>query len=421
MWHRALQPLADRNSPVKEVMLVFRLAFLFLILCAAAPVAGAAPGPAPEKELRRLEKQLEESRERERALGEKASGLGKELESLREEIVAAARSAQDNEDLLSALESRVRSLGQKEKQLQAHLGDRETQMAAVLGGLERLAMRPPEILALQPGHHDDTIRSAILLRSVVPELRKKAGALREELSGLSAIRRELSSRRTELATATAKLDRQHTRLAALYKRKARLAETTRAERKAAAGRAEKLARNAGDLRDLLAKLEDERRRREAAAKRQASLSIPKPATPKPPVRIRHVPDPSLDTQRGGMAMPARGQIVMRYGEETEEGLSARGMTIRTRPGAQVIAPATGTVAFAGPFRGYGLLLIMEHSGGYHVLLSGMSRIDAAVGQSLRSGEPVGIMGPGDGTRLYVELRRDGQPVNPLPWLSARKG
>ncbi|WP_209315816.1 murein hydrolase activator EnvC family protein [Haematospirillum jordaniae] len=407
--------MAERHSPVREVMLVFRILLVFAVLCATAPPTGAASPSASEKELKKLEKQLQESRDREKQLGEKASGLGKELETLREEIVAAARSAQDNEELLSALERRVRDLGQKEKDLQAHLGDRESQMATVLSGLERLAIRPPEVLVLQPGHHDDTIRSAILLRAVIPELQKKAGSLRKELAGLSTIRRELSTRRAELATAVNKLDRQHARLATLYARKAKLAESTEAERKAAANRAEQLARNAGDLRDLLAKLEEDRRRREAESKRLARLAMPKPPTPAPG------PVPSLESQRGTMALPARGQIVMRYGEETEEGLSARGVTIRTRPGAQVTAPATGTVAFAGPFRGYGLLLIMEHSGGYHVLLSGMSRIDAVVGQSLRSGEPVGIMGPGDGTRLYVELRRDGQPVNPLPWLSARKG
>ncbi|MBI3444037.1 MAG: peptidoglycan DD-metalloendopeptidase family protein, partial [Magnetospirillum sp.] len=93
----------------------------------------------------------------------------------------------------------------------------------------------------------------------------------------------------------------------------------------------------------------------------------------------------------------------------------------TRKAAQVIAPFDGHVAFAGPFRGYGLLLIIEHSEGYHTLLAGMSQIDCAVGQKLLAGEPVGIMGQDDSKpNLYVELRRNGQPVNPLPWLMAQK-
>jgi septal ring factor EnvC (AmiA/AmiB activator) len=100
---------------------------------------------------------------------------------------------------------------------------------------------------------------------------------------------------------------------------------------------------------------------------------------------------------------------------------ARGIVLETRPGAQVIAPYDGQVVFAGPFRGYGLLLIIEHAEGYHTLLAGMARVDSAVGQHLLVGEPVGVMGQAEGKpRLYVELRHNGQPVNPLPWLTAHK-
>jgi septal ring factor EnvC (AmiA/AmiB activator) len=99
----------------------------------------------------------------------------------------------------------------------------------------------------------------------------------------------------------------------------------------------------------------------------------------------------------------------------------KGITIETRSAAQVIAPYAGQVVFAGQFRGYGLLLIIEHGEGYHTLLAGMDRIDSTVGQRVVAGEPVGVMGQTEGKpTLYVELRRNGQPVNPLPWLTARK-
>jgi septal ring factor EnvC (AmiA/AmiB activator) len=122
-------------------------------------------------------------------------------------------------------------------------------------------------------------------------------------------------------------------------------------------------------------------------------------------------------------LPAVGTVAGRYGEAAgsgpDAGLRTKGITIQTRAGAQVVAPFDGIVAFTGPFRGYGLLLIIEHSEGYHTLLAGLGRIECSVGQRVLAGEPVGAMDDGDKPALYVELRRDGQPVNPLPWMASR--
>ncbi len=132
-------------------------------------------------------------------------------------------------------------------------------------------------------------------------------------------------------------------------------------------------------------------------------------------------DKPFSQARGQLPYPARGRIVETFGQPNDVGHSAKGITINTRKAAQVIAPYDGHVAFAGPFRGYGLLLIIEHSEGYHTLLAGMAQIDCTVGQKLLTGEPVGVMGQDDSKpNLYVELRRNGQPVNPLPWLMAQK-
>jgi murein hydrolase activator len=89
----------------------------------------------------------------------------------------------------------------------------------------------------------------------------------------------------------------------------------------------------------------------------------------------------------------------------------------------VVAPDSGRVLFSGPFRGYGLILIIEHTGGYHSLLAGLGRIDATVGRTVEAGEPVGTMGhdPDRNPSLYFELRRSGQPTNPQPWLIAQGG
>lgn len=124
--------------------------------------------------------------------------------------------------------------------------------------------------------------------------------------------------------------------------------------------------------------------------------------------------------RGAFAMPARGKLISRFNETTVPGLSTKGIIIETRALAQIVAPFDGRVAFAGPFREYGLLLIIDHGEGYHTLLAGMGRIDARLHQHVLAGEPVGVMGPlnGEKPKLYVELRKKGYPINPLPWLAA---
>lgn len=115
-------------------------------------------------------------------------------------------------------------------------------------------------------------------------------------------------------------------------------------------------------------------------------------------------------------MPARGQVVTRYGEETAKGVSSKGIIVKTRSQAQVIAPFDGTVIFAGPFRGYGNLIIIDHGKGYLSLLAGLETIDTELGQLLLAGEPVGQMPDDDDARLYIEIRKDNHPINPLTWI-----
>ena len=139
------------------------------------------------------------------------------------------------------------------------------------------------------------------------------------------------------------------------------------------------------------------------------------------------PGPAFDRQKGRVTRPAAGRVVERYGQTDAKGIRSRGITIATRPGAQVVAPYDGKVIYAGPFRAYGEILIIEHGDGYHTLLAGFERIDPQVGQGLLAGEPVGVMGKATITagarqdpRLYVEFRRDGDTMDPLVWLAPRK-
>ena len=442
----------------------------------------AAPPPSRDDvvgdRLKEIERALAESRKRDASLQEQAQTLAEEVTEMRAELIKAARTAQGHEQALSEISQTLSALnGEEREKSEALVGKRE-KLGELLAALERLARLPPEAMIALPAAPTDTLRSAILLQNAVPELEKQANALRGEIRQLADLRQEINERRRDQEAQAKALGTERARLGQLLAKKASLETQTRAERERAAASAKKLAEEAGDLRDLLARIEAERKARieaerkaaeeraraeaaarakaealakaqaEARAKAQAEAAAraraqgqpepppppapmaPEPAAPavaaKPPSTSREVaalstlrPGRPFAQSQGSLAFPAQGRVVIGFGER-DGSTETRGLTIQTLPGAQVVAPYDGQVVFAGPFRDYGLLLIIEHGGGYHSLLAGLERIDSAVNQTLLAGEPVGVMArPGDGNpRLYMELRQNNRPVNPLPWLAA---
>ena len=466
---------------------------------AAGPARAQEEVPAPEaaaadRRLHELEEQFRRSQSEHAEIKRKARAISDEMARIRADMVAAARAAQESEELLSELERQLDDLKTMEADRAGALQRRSSQMTGVLTALERLAWRPTEALMAQPQTPAETVRSAILLRAAVPEIERSVHDLKDEIDMMSKLRDDISAQKKRIGSTALRLDGEHQRLKELWDRKSTLQYAAIAETEASEQRLRQLAEQAQDLRELLQRLEEERRRRlaeavekaaaekaareaeiaarkaaqeaevaaqkaareaeiaarkaekerkerelaEARAAREAELraqaqareaeiaaqkathaaetAAREAAEAKPMTSAR----PFADAQ-GKMVFPAKGPLVERFGQPNDVGVINKGITIATRKGAQIIAPYDGQVAFAGPFRGYGLLLIIEHSEGYHTLLAGMARIDATVGQKLAAGEPVGIMGEDDAKpALYIELRRQGQPVNPLPWLTAQK-
>ena len=244
-------------------------------------------------------------------------------------------------------------------------------------------------------------------------LRELKAAEKAKLAELSA-RREMAEKKAQLASVTTGLERERKRLGALFGQKTALKHRTLAQGRAEVRRLKVLAGQVSGLRELLNRLYKSGRQQ----KSRPSTSAKAPAGL--PGGVKGTP---ISRQRGKLPPPAVGRIVGRYGQAMASGLTRKGITLQTAPAAQVVAPYGGRVVFAGKFRGYGQLLIIEHTEGYHSLLSGLARIDSAIGQEVVAGEPVGVMGRPDNRKpvLYVELRRNGRPINPLPWLAARKG
>jgi len=450
LFNRKINIVLQFNRPLSST-------FLFLVLLTSAGTTClnvTAQELSPEEQrLRTIEQELKSSEAEKARLQQRQDAAQREAAALRTSMVALAKDIQDQEYSLNILESRLADLEKEETKLKSTLGLRDEQMQRVAMAIQRLALRPSDAVSLSPLKPDDAVRTAILLRAAIPEVRASAKNLEGELGKLYGVRAEMEGQQQKIALATAGLiDRRRT-LEGQEQEKAKLHLELTAATSEASAKLQRLAAEASDMKDLVAKViagrAAEAKRLEAARQAEAAkaprivLKAPpgtETAQPKAPIgetkggetKVAALPSQPARTPpkppdlrpfsdaRGTMPFPAVGTLKRRYGEGSDDPNALnKGIVIAARAGGQVVAPFDGVVAFAGPFRGYGLLLIIEHSEGYHTLLAGLGRIDCVMEQRIFAGEPIGVMTNDSTTDLYVELRQNGQPINPLPWLASR--
>ena len=408
-----VRPVRRSNHPIIRTVTLS----LLIALCAGA----AAYADPKEKDLRSVVQQIEREKARKKALEAQSRKLLLETAELRRELIDVARSAQEKEALLTQLEAQLTRLVREAELREAALVDQRRRLAGTLGALARLSRNAPQALLVYPGAPTDMVRSALLLRISVPRLGDRAATLAEEIDSLTQVKKDIAGKLLSLRQASAARDVERDRLRRLLDRKGALRRETEAAYRRNIQRMRDLAVKARNLRDLIAGLTS----RSAEPERKPLVAaIPRPPDAAPAPRVPEGPPGGLRSfpERGPLTLPVRGKLVGRYGQSTNFGNTAKGIRLETRPDAQVVTPFDGKVVFAGPFRTYGQILIIEHRGGYHTLLAGLAQIDAVVGQWLLAGEPLGSMATRKSGKpvLYVELRRNGQPINPLPWITAKK-
>lgn len=392
-----------------------------------------------EGQLEALKDRIAESEARRRALEEQRNAVSVALQDLQQRLVRAARQIQSTEDRATNIENNVATLRAEMSTQEERLRHRHGQLSETLAAMQRLSRQPPALVFLQPEDSLTTIRSAALLSTVVPELRDRAEAIANDLRLMRELRAELEAERIRLKAELADLEAQRQNMDELIAARRDEQQQLSAEARAEAQRLKDYARQAKSLEALIARLEAEYAERKQVAEHAARTLSKRPEIARPGTDVTARPKPrpseapavagrSFASVKGSLPMPARGPVVRRFGERDELGNASKGIMIETRSAAQVVAPHDGQVVFAGPFRNYGQILIISHGDGYHTLLAGMSRISGVVGQWVLAGEPIGIMVTVDGSggvnsksRLYVELRSNGKPVNPLLWLAAGDG
>jgi len=399
-----------RRCPAWHRVLRYGLTALIFLSSAASTWAQDIKDLGREKaRLEEITDKIKQSEARRDKLQAAADRLKGDAQRLQRQLVAAAARIQAKEADVDQLERELKGLHEVEVQKVAMLERRGAELMNTLAALQRLSRQPQSAFFTRPETAINAVRSASLLSNVVPNLRAEAIDLGEEIAALNQLREEIFDDRQRLTRAVNLLDDEREKLDRLVRKKrdeqSRFAKNANEQ----ADRARSLAAKAKSIRDLIGRLD--------AARQEASKTT---RGSSPAWSSQGQP---FSTTKGALVLPVRGRVARRFGQPDDTGTPLRGIYIETIKQARITAPYDGQIVYAGPFRDYGQLLIIAHGEGYHTLLAGMSQIDGVVGQWILSGEPIGQMGPGDTNEkpnLYVELRRHGEPINPLPWLAANK-
>jgi murein hydrolase activator len=398
---------------------------------ATAQVTTAAPQPAApsDADIQKREQELEAAREQQKNAAEQQqklqadiAAIGQDRSKLNQQLIDVAAQVRDVETKISNAEARLRPLDTREQGIKSSLDSRRAEITEVLAALQRAGRRTPPALLVRPEDALKSLRTAMLLGSVVPELHARAEKLAGDLGELIALRETISAERDRLAADRDKLTSDQTRLSALVNERQRQQSASK---------------QVDDLQSLIAKMEQDSK---AAAKAAAAASAqgtpanvdgkPNLAALKDPSRMS--PAVAFASAKGMLPFPVNGSKIRDFGGSDGAGGVEKGISLAARPGAQVTSPCDGWVVYAGPFRSYGQLLILNAGGGYHVLIAGMERISVNIGQFVLTGEPVATMGKTSQVAsiiaasasqpvLYIEFRKDGTPIDPGPWWAANEG
>tara|TARA_R110000787_G_scaffold71574_5_gene159180 strand:+ start:185 stop:1561 length:1377 start_codon:yes stop_codon:yes gene_type:complete len=410
-----------------------------------------------------LEQEQEASRLELRSVADEAELAAKALAALEGDIAALRADQQeldrkiaetaarrtDLDQRITAGEQSMTGLSERQESVRLSLLSRRSVLAEVLAALQRIGRDPPPALLVSPEDALSSVRSAILLGAVVPEIRAETAALAADLKELATLRQAIASERVSLAAALEQNAAEEQRLANLAAEKAALQEESQRRLDRERQRAEALSVRSSELESVIASLAEEivslREAAEAARKaeeerqRQLAERLERArafAAVAVPDKNRIMPAYQFSKLSGTLSHPVKGETVRHFGADDGTGHTLAGEVLATDQGATVHAPADGWIAYAGPFRSYGQVVIIDTGENHHVVLAGMEQIKVAAGRFVVSGEPVATMGQtrfagsaalslaSERPTLYIEIRKDGQPVDPRLWwnddMSSRK-
>jgi septal ring factor EnvC (AmiA/AmiB activator) len=399
------------------------------------PPAASDPQRADkEMELRGVEDTLRQSEEQRRAIETEIDSVRADRARLSAALIETTAKVQDAERGAAAAADRLSGLNATADELSRSLERRRGVIADVLAALQRMGSNPPPAILVKPDDMSEAVRAATVMGALIPELKSEIEAARRDLDDLAKTRESIARERDELTEKGKALAADKMRLGALIDARQQSLASAQDALGSQQQRAAELAKKATSLKDLISRLDSETAARNASAAAAHATEVAvandiearaQAAHGAETARLR--PEIAFADAKGRVPLPAAGAILRTFGSSDDFGGIERGVSLATPAAATVSAPADGAVLFAGVYRSYGQLLIIDAGGGYYVLLAGLDRINVQSGESVLAGEPVGVMGDGS-TRtataaavgagrpvLYIELRKDGTAIDPGPW------
>jgi murein hydrolase activator len=406
------------------------------------PTLPASITPSTDDTLRQHDQELDAVRTQQRQSADSQAKLRVQIQALSEDrralnqqLIQSAAAVRDVEAKIDDAQSRLQSLDAREQVFQKSLDERRSAIIEILAALQRVGQRPPPALLVRPEDALKALRTAITLGAVVPGMRAEAEAIAGDLAELSRVRKDIVGERATLSQNLDRLATEQLRLNMLIDARQKKQANTEQVLAAEQQHAIELSHQVDSLQDLITKLEANldpatRAAHDSARGIEADSTRPRLAALGDPGRM--APAIAFADAHGRLRLPVNGVPIRTFGAPDGVGGTQKGLSIATHAGAQITAPCDGWVVYAGPFRSYGQLLILNAGGGYHVLLAGMERISVDLGQFVLTGEPVAVMGGqaqlsaavATGSRkpaLYVEFRKDGTPIDPSPWWATNEG
>ncbi len=365
--------------------------------------------------LAQAQREGDTARQRAERLEAEAAQVTEAAERTARESAGIAARIQQTQAAMAVSRARLELIGQQRRVLRVRLAEKQQPLVRLTAALQRLSRRPPVLSLLRPGSVRDAMYLRAIFATLLTEVERRTASLRGELAQARTLQRRARLAVLQLGKSEGELELRRQRLARLEPRQRLASRTLGGIADRESERALALAERTRDLDALAADLgKASSLRAELAALPGPVLRPPRPAD----ARIAAVPPPSMPP--GGLPtymLPVSGRLIAGFGE-TQPGLPrSRGIALAARQGAQAVAPAPGRVVFAGPYRGYGSIVIIEHAGGWTSLVTGLAQLDTRVGGQLVGGSPIGIAGAGRPV-ITLELRRGGKPVNPLEYIKA---
>lgn len=383
---------------------MMKYALLLLIIFSTPAFAQEEVRPAHHPS-RQIERDKANTEAKKSELEKQSKQIEGELKDTQKNLVGIAKDIKTNEDRLNVLDKRIVANRKEQGEIEARLKKDKHSIGNLVLALERLDRTPPEAILARPGAPLETAQSAMLLQSILPNIYGRAEALKKDLARLDTLLKDLQKDQEDIKVTAADLAAKQKDISGLLKKRKGLYAQTRSDLDAQNAALREISARAQNLQDLVSKIEE--REKEVETARIAAMDEPVRAA-----KPRATPIP----KSGSAQLPIAGMILTGYKQTDDIGAESQGLTIQGRPSGIVVSPMGGVVRYAGYFKNYGEIIIVEHQKDYHSLIAGLSRIDTVVGQSVAAGEPVGTLSrsssDGGNPTLYYELRLKGVPVNP---------